>query len=428
VFRARGRLGCVGPFAYDQAMQLIVFEDSGYRNLLPLVYSRATFNLRCGFDNLLAKTEAAYDRTADAIFVRTSLAAVMGERQTRRVNQPAVGDDQLWVNGRLLLRQAIDLPPQSAAWRGDDLLAARVNRATGARLSIDTLLDACRLRTALASHREVSFPDAAGVLIDYPWQLVHENAAEITRQSAGREFNILGKIYSGAHLVNDHSIHVGEGSKVRPGAVLDAESGPIWIGDNATISPNAVITGPCFIGDACTILPGACIRHACSIGTGCKVGGELETTIFHGYSNKQHDGFLGHSYVGEWVNLGADTVGSDLKNTYGPVSVPINNKAVDSGMMFVGAFIGDHTKTAICTKLQTGCVIGFACNIVAAAFVPKFVPSFSWVTESGGITSNDADKALAVARTVVARRNRTFSKHEEALFLSIADEARKHEA
>lgn len=409
-------------------MQLLVFEDAGYRNLLPLVYSRATFNLRCGFDNLLAKIEAAFDRTADAIFVRKGLAAVMAERQTRRVNQPAVGDDQLWVNGRLLLRRPVDLPPQSAAWRGDILLAARVIRTVGAQLSIDALLDSQKLRAALASHRDVPIPDDACVLIDYPWQLVHENAAEIIRQSQGRDFNIIGKVYPGAHLVNEHPIHVGEGSKVKPGAVLDAEAGPIWIGDNVVVSPNAVITGPCFIGDGCTILPGASIRHSCSIGTACKIGGELEATIFHGYSNKQHDGFLGHSYVGEWVNLGADTVGSDLKNTYGPVSVPINGKPVDSGQMFVGAFIGDHTKTAICTKLPTGCVIGHACNIVAAGFVPKFVPSFSWVTESGGITSNDPHKALEVARTVVARRNRNYSKHEEALFLSIAEEAKSHEA
>ena len=97
------------------------------------------------------------------------------------------------------------------------------------------------------------------------------------------------------------------------------------------------ITGPCYVGDGCTIRPGASIS-ASSIGPVCKVGGELEGSIIHGYSNKQHDGFLGHSYVGEWVNLGADTVNSDLKNTYGPVRVPINGSSVDSGETFVGAF------------------------------------------------------------------------------------------
>ncbi len=118
------------------------------------------------------------------------------------------------------------------------------------------------------------------------------------------------------------------------------------------------------------------------------------------------------------LNLGADTVGSDLKNTYGNVTVPVNGRNVDSGQMFVGAMIGDHTKTAIGTRLPTGCVIGYACNVVCGGFAPKFVPSFSWVTEKG-LDTNDPQKALAVARTVVARRNRTYSKHEEALFMSI---------
>src|ERR1043166_9057579 len=115
-------------------MQLVGFEDAGYVNLLPLVYSRATFNLRCGFDNLLAKIETALGRTADSIFVRKHLAAVMGERQTRRVNQPATSDDQLWVNGRVLLRANFDIPLQSAVWRGDTLLATRVDRAAGCKV------------------------------------------------------------------------------------------------------------------------------------------------------------------------------------------------------------------------------------------------------------------------------------------------------
>lgn len=399
-------------------MQLLVFEDAGYANLLPLTYSRATFNLRCGFDNLLAKIETAMNRTAEAVFVRKTLAHVMAERQTRRVNQPAITDDQLWVNGRFFLRQAIDIPPQSAVWQGDVLIAARVNRVTGAQLGVDILMNSAKLREALATHREAAIPEAAGFLVNYPWQLIHENAAEITRQSQGRQFSVDGRIYPGAHLITEHPIHVGAGSKIKPGAVLDAESGPIWIGDNVTVHPSAVIAGPAYIGDGCTIQPGAAIRSACSIGMVCKVGGEVEGTIFHGYSNKQHDGFIGHSYVGEWVNLGADTVGSDLKNTYGNVTVPVNGRDINSGLMFVGAIIGDHTKTAIGTRLPTGCVIGYGCNVVCGGFAPKFVPSFSWVTERG-IETNDPQKALAVARTVVGRRKRTYSKHEEALFLSV---------
>jgi UDP-N-acetylglucosamine diphosphorylase/glucosamine-1-phosphate N-acetyltransferase len=407
-------------------MQLLIFEDDGYRNLLPLVYSRATFNLRCGFDNLLTKIEAAVGLTADALFVRKSLARVLTERQTRRVNQPSTSDDQLWINGRLLLRHKLDLPPNSTVWCGDALAAARLPRALSCKLTPDVFLDQSRLQAALSACDRSDFPQEAGLLIAYPWHVVHENTAEIIRQSQQRQFSVEGTISPGAHLVSDNLIHIGIGSVIKPGAVLDAEHGPIYLGEKVTVHPGAVIQGPCYIGDGCTIQPGASIRTGCSIGMVCKVGGEVEGTIFHGYSNKQHDGFIGHSYVGEWVNLGADTVGSDLKNTYGAVRVPINGVPIDSGQPFVGAFIGDHTKTAIGTTLPTGCVIGYACNLAASEFVPSFVPSFTWLTDKGA-APNDPAKALDVARKVVARRDRTYSAAEEALFLSILKEAMVHE-
>lgn len=407
-------------------MQLLIFEDGGYRDLLPLVYSRATFNLRCGFDNLLTKIEATFGRTADAVFVRKGLAGVMAERQTRRVNQPSTADDQLWINGRLLMRAVPALAPETVAWQGDSLLAARVPRALACKLTPDVLTDSARLREALSICKNAELAPEVGTLIDHPWQLVRENSAEIERQFSRNPPERLGTIDSGAHLANPEAIHLGAGSRVRPGAVLDGDLGPIWIGEKVTINPGAVIQGPCYIGDGCTVQAGALIRGGCSIGMVCKIGGEVEGSIFHGYSNKQHDGFIGHSYVGEWVNLGADTVGSDLKNTYGPVRVPINGVAVDSGETFVGAFIGDHTKTAICTRLPTGAVVGYACNVAVSGFVPTFVPSFSWLTDNG-LRRNDSARALEVARKVVARRQRTYSPAEEKLFLSIEKTAQELE-
>lgn len=408
-------------------MQLIIFEDEGYKGLLPLVYSRCTFNLRCGFNNLLEKLEATIGRTAESLFVRKQLASVIAERQPRRVNQPATSDDQLWINGRFLIRGGIDLPLGSAAWQGESLVAARIDRAIATRLQPEVLMQNVRIREVLAQLPVVDLPPQAGVLIEFPWQLVLRNAEEIERQCAAAEMKLGSEPDPGAHLVEARAIHIGEGCRIRAGAVLDASLGPVFIGANVIVHPCAVIQGPCFIGDGCVIQPGASIRSGCSIGMVCKVGGEVEGTIFHGYSNKQHDGFIGHSYVGEWVNLGADTVGSDLKNTYGPVRVPINGRPVDTGETFVGAFIGDHTKTAIRTTLPTGCVIGYGCNIATSSFVPTFVPSFSWLTDKGR-QGNDAQKALAVARTVMSRRNRTCTPAEAALFLSIQQTAMEHES
>jgi UDP-N-acetylglucosamine diphosphorylase/glucosamine-1-phosphate N-acetyltransferase len=407
-------------------MQLVIFEDAGYKNLLPLVYSRGTFNLRCGHDNLLDKIEGAFGCSAAALFVRPSIAAVVAERQRRPVNRMPDGPDQFWINGRLLLRARPDLPEDSAVWCGETLLAARLTRRSANALSGDVLLKPAALRQTLAGLPAAAIQAETARLIEYPWQLVRENAAELLRQSSGRSFTLIGQVYAGAHLLHEAAIHLGAGSKVKPGAVLDAEAGPIWIGENVTISPNASLIGPCYIGDGCVVQAGASIRGATTIGPFSKVGGEIEASIIHGYSNKQHDGFLGHSYVGEWVNLGADTVNSDLKNTYGPVRVAINGRAVDTGLTLVGAIIGDHTKTAIRTALPTGCVIGYACNVAVSRFVPKFVPSFTWLTDEGA-KDHDPSRAWAVAKTVAERRNRKLSATEEALFLSVQEEAKRVE-
>jgi len=407
-------------------MQLVVFEDAGYKNLLPLVYIRAAFDLRCGCDSLLDKIETAMGRTADGLFVRPSIAAVLAERQPRPVNQAASGEDQVWINGRLMLCQSLDLPANSAAWNGDTLLAARLDAKTAAALDVDILLQPDRLRAALSKCQAVDIPTGDAMLVDYPWRLVHANEAEIVRQLQSERPATKGKVYPGVHLVNKQAIHIGAGAKIKPGAVLDAEDGPVHIAENVTVHAGATIIGPCYIGDGCIVHVGASIRGGCSIGPVCRVGGEIEGTIFQGFSNKQHDGFLGHAYVGEWVNLGADTVNSDLKNTYGPVRVPINGNPTDTSLTFVGAFIGDHTKTGINVALPTGCVIGFASNVFLSRTVPKFVPSFSWLTDEGE-QINDPARALAVAHKVVTRRNRSLTPAEVALFLSVANEARRHE-
>ena len=164
-----------------------------------------------------------------------------------------------------------------------------------------------------------------------------------------------------------------------------------------------------------------------SIGRRCKVGGEVESSIIHGFSNKQHDGFLGHSYVAEWVNLAADTVNSDLKSTYGTVRVPINGVEVESDQMFVGLTIGDHSKTGIGQMFPTGAVVGFGANVATCEFAPKFVPSFTWLTNSAR-SRYEPDRCLEVAKRVMARRQVTMTGAEEALFRSLPEQAAKIEA
>jgi UDP-N-acetylglucosamine diphosphorylase/glucosamine-1-phosphate N-acetyltransferase len=204
-------------------------------------------------------------------------------------------------------------------------------------------------------------------------------------------------------LANRKQIAIGEGTVVDPGAVIDARNGPVWIGRNVTIMPGAVLEGPCAIGEGSIVRIHAKIYPGTTIGPVCKVGGEIEGSIMLSHSNKQHDGFLGDSYLAMWVNLGAGTTNSNLKNTYGTVRVAVNGEEIDTGRMFVGVIAGDHVKTGINSSLNTGTIIGPSSNIFGGGIPPKYIPAFSWGGSQGFVTY-DVEKALAVAKTVMGRR------------------------
>lgn len=224
--------------------------------------------------------------------------------------------------------------------------------------------------------------------------------------------------YESVSCINPDSVFVGEGTSIAPGAVLDASKGPIILGPGTKIMPQATLIGPLSFGERCTIKVGAKIYEDCIFGKHCKIGGELENTIIQSYSNKQHDGFLGHSYICEWVNLGADTNNSDLKNNYSEITVNLNGKEVKTGRMFLGLLCGDHSKSGINTMFNTGTVCGVAGILVRDWFLPKFIPSFSW---GGGKNSPKykLGKALETARIVMGRRNKELLPEEERLLREI---------
>jgi UDP-N-acetylglucosamine diphosphorylase/glucosamine-1-phosphate N-acetyltransferase len=211
---------------------------------------------------------------------------------------------------------------------------------------------------------------------------------------------------------------IGKDVDLKPGVVLDASTGPIFIEKNVTIFPNAVIQGPFYIGESSRIKSCATIYPNVSIGKVCKVGGEVEDTIIHPYTNKQHSGFLGHSYLGSWINIGADTNNSDLQNNYGTIKVQVNGRHIDSGKQFVGLMMGDHSKTAINTMFNTGTVVGFSSNVYGAGFPPKYIPSFGW-GGSESMKEYKLAKAFETARTVFARRDKDFKKEDEEMFETI---------
>ncbi len=196
---------------------------------------------------------------------------------------------------------------------------------------------------------------------------------------------------------------MGKGGFVEAHVTLDARDGPIFIGNETIVHAGSRISGPTYIGDK-TMIPSGLIREGCSIGHVCRVGGELEETIIQGYTNKYHTGFIGHAYIGEWVNVGAATTNSDLKNTYGTVHVKTGRKNVDTGQTKVGCFIGDHAKTSIGTQIYTGRKIGVASQV--HGFVLKDVPSFTIWSESLGSKPVELylESAIETQKRVLSRR------------------------
>lgn len=405
-------------------MNIALFEDAQVQDLLPLTWLRAPFELVCGRDTLLDKIRRHIGTRLTGTWLRELVRPAVWERL--EFEPPDKSADWFLLNARALVTRDIAPPPAGVAWyHAGHLVAATVRKPAVEKLDWAFFQDAAQVDEWLRNFRVEPLPDGIR-MIDHPWQLALANERELRRQlqqGGARD----GRIYQGAHLVNPDGIHIAAGAVIKPGVVLDAEEGPVHIADDVLIEPNAVIQGPCYIGPKSIVRPGATIREGTTIGPVCKVGGEIEASIFQGYANKQHDGFLGHSYVCPWVNLGADTVTSDLKNTYGTIRVSINGTGVETGEHFVGSLIGDHAKTGIGTILPTGCVIGVVANVFTQGTVPKFVPSFAWLT-GDGLGACRVDKALQIAATVMGRRGQELSEVDVQLLRDVAGEARTVEA
>lgn len=403
-------------------MRICIFEDEFYRRLLPLAYLRPVYDLRCGQLTLREKIGRVYPDEILILNSRNYLKDTVKEKHPgSSVNEiPADTDRLLLINGRLLYsaesaRMLEDI--------GKDVVYVQGEVVVGAWISGRNLEDYRKIvgQNLISSN---VFPDVERVeksgmeLINYPWDLVHKSGEQLVSDfhlsSLGKPV-MHGKVYEGAHLLNPEQIHVGKGAKIKPGAVLDAENGPVYIARNVEVMSNAVICGPAFVGEGSVIKAGAKIYENTSIGETCKVGGEVESSIIHAHSNKQHEGFIGHSYIGEWVNIGADSNTSDLKNDYGNVKTYNDGIMMDSGLQFVGLTMGDHSKCGINSMFNTGSVVGVFCNIFGTGTPPKHVPSFSWGEATDKFVTYRIEKAIEVAHTVMKRRNTDLSKAGEEL-------------
>lgn len=428
-------------------MHLCLFEDAHLPALRPLVETRAAYDLRLGGRTILETARDAFAPDGLVLHARPLVADVTRrDHPSALVNTLPGGADVLFVNGRFVAERdatqtRVARLPEAENPRvlvEDDTIVAAWVPDAAARLPND-LLDRRAVPSDAFSHMAMRETDDA-TLVGRPWDLLDTLrpalGRDIEAQTDGpRSTSLVARAHATVHDsvggIHDDRIYLGEGATIKPGAILNAEDGPIYLGPNATVHEQAVVRGPCVIGPKTHVKIGANIEGTAT-GTWCKIAGEVHDTILQGFSNKGHPGFLGHSVLGCWCNLGADTNNSNLRNDYRNVTAyaPSDGEFVSTGRQFAGLFMGDHTKCGINTMLDTGTVVGTCCNLYGAGLPPRYVPPFSWGGARTGFSTYRLEKALSVAERVMGRRDVPFTEAHAALLSALhertADERAAH--
>ncbi len=392
---------------------ICVFEDEKADAFLPLTYTRPVFDLRCGMSSLYDKIAQAYN----GCHVRHLCRPFLARSAENEWRASLIGNSRdllqsyrqvLFVNGRVLATKNLveAVPPEGEDClfvSGEHLVAARLS---GPRLTIGLKWlaeqDSQSVMATIAREVPVDRVDAA--LVSYPWDVIHQNGTQIATDFAGagkRGHN--NSVHPAAAVYNPDEVYVAPSAEVMAMSVLDARDGPIFVDEGASIQPFSYVQGPVYIGPHARVVGGK-IREFTSIGPYCRIGGEVEATIFHSYTNKYHDGFIGHSYFGEWVNAGAMTTTSDLKNTYGSVRVDVAGSQFDTKLTKLGSIVGDHVKLGIGVLLNSGSAIGTGCNLFGGGMLPKVVPCFVWGGD-GQYQEYDLDRMLQTAGIAMSRRD-----------------------
>lgn len=408
--------------------QLLIFDDArgGFGPLMDL---RAVFEFRSGAVNSLQRIERTLCRPAAALHVKAEQVQAISHRRSLPINQPLAPGDWLLVNGRWLglhqAEQVRSLPPGRVLLQHDGQLIAahlpcdKAQQVIDSGFSAPADVEAIRLPSPPVDPTASQGEGSGGqlVLIERPWHFLDQ--LEATLLSDLEAFDLprfAPPSLSQIAITGSHPCKVASDAKVMPMVVLNAEKGPIIIDSGAQVNSFAVINGPCYIGQRATINAHSDIRANTVIGPACKVGGEISFSILHGYTNKAHLGYLGHSLVGAWVNFGAGSTVSNLKNTYGSIRVQLekDGQPQDTGRTFMGPIIGDYTLTAIGSRIMTGSCICTGTMLALSSFSPKFARRFSFLTDDGD-HRYDIDKFIDMARHMTSRRGRAIRKAEEEL-------------
>ncbi len=394
-------------------MNYILFEDLHTRNLYPHTINHASFEVRCGaFTNIERVIQLLNENDTLTLIVRDDIQDLVRERFPRYSINPQVINSGICLNGASIWsKKNIDLIQDKKSFSSNDTLVA-FHLDTSE--SIEEFRNKLESRASVTTHIELTH-------FTYLWDSINSTPQQLSEDSNHFLYEKNGFIHPSAVFENEEEIFTGTDCQIKAGVVIDASSGPVIIMKGATLEIGSLIQGPVFIGENCTINPGTKLRGNVVLGNRCKIGGEVEDSIFQGFSNKQHDGFIGHSYIGEWVNLGANTNNSDLKNNYSKVRFNIGFGEFDTGQQFLGSCIGDYSRTGISTMLNTGTFIGLGANVFGSDFQEKYIPSFSW----GKNDVVDINKFISMCKIVKERRSKKFTDGEKEFIIQLSQKTTK---
>jgi len=392
------------------------------RSFYPIALSRPLWELRCGITSLMEKLVDKVGASDIAYFVPDYMADSYRAKVKHPVNELSVLDsDDLLIIDPLVKAQDFNVPANGASEVGLDeegrILYARVAKSDLGKIATDDVSKFLEAAKTKLPNVQCTFRRWR-----YIWELILANAEQITEDFTQVGHSGIEGTVEQPNVIRGSrkDVYIAPDVVVHPMVVIDTEGGPVYIDQGTEIQPFSRIEGPCYIGKR-SVLIGAKCRKGSSIGPVCRIGGEVEGSIIHGYSNKYHDGFIGHSYIGEWVNLGALTTNSDLKNDYSTVSIMLDGRrSIDTGSTKVGSLIGDHTRTSIGTLLNTGSYVGAMAVIMATGKpLPKFIPSFAWFVE--GIVTKGFGKArlYEAAKVAMSRRGCKWSADEESMWEAV---------
>ena len=397
-------------------MNYILFDDSTRNDLLPLTFTRPIADIRVGILTIREKWEK-YLNTATSTLTEKYLSE----------KYPMIkSTNNILINGSVLptpelVKAITELKPDQALVYKEYIIALNViEKDLDEVNNLDApIVDDVEKHEVEGLH-EIQC-DLPHLKISYPWDIFNMNGQAIEEDfkliTKGRKSKVLSETNK---MVAAENIFVEEGAKVEF-AIINATNGPVYIGKDAEIMEGCVIRGPFALCNNATLKMSAKIYGPTTIGPHSKVGGEVNNSVILGYTNKAHDGFLGHSVLGEWCNIGADSNNSNLKNTYDDVKAwnYTQERFISRGSQCCGRIMGDHSKCGINTMFKTGTVVGVSANIVGHGFQRNFIPSFSWGNSVSGYTTFDLNKAYDVAERVYERRGMDFDKMEKSILKNI---------